>query len=131
MRFLEEHASAYDQQEKVLTHFEFYGAHTLVTTEGDLKVIDWENIGLSDRTHDFTTIYLRAYHFPEWQDQFLSNFRAGLPDDYPFEDMFAVESVLQSLGNLRRFNETTLKEELAEKDEAVEFYLSILDRFLS
>lgn len=130
-RFIDSHASIYDRQEKVLTHFEFYGAHLLVTAEGDLKVIDWENIGLSERTHDFTTIYLRAYHFPEWQDDFLYNFRTGLPDGYPFDDLFAVEAVLQSLGNLRFFSETGLGIERAEKEEAIDFFLSVLDRFIS
>ncbi|MEK7611385.1 MAG: phosphotransferase [Patescibacteria group bacterium] len=125
-RFLGEHASVYDRQQKVLTHFEFYGAHILSTLEGDLKIIDWENIGLSDPTHDFTTIYLRAYHFPEWQDEFLSIFRAGLPDDFPIDSVWPVELVLQSLGNLRRFAETTLREELAEKDDAVEYFRQTL-----
>lgn len=129
-RFLEEHASTYDQQTKVLTHFEFYGAHINVAADGGLKIIDWENIGLSDRTHDFTTIYLRAYHYPQWQEEFLFNFRAGLPDAYPFDNVWPVEMVLQSLGNLRRFSETTVKEELAVKEEAVEFFLAVLDRFL-
>lgn len=124
--FLAHGKTLYDQQAKVLTHFEFYGAHILSTIEGDLKIIDWENIGLSDPTHDFTTIYLRAYHFPEWQDEFLSVFRTGLPDEFPFDSVWPVELVLQSLGNLRRFSETKLESELSEKDDAVEYFLQTL-----
>ncbi len=129
--FLDHFSGLYDAQTKVLTHFEFYGAHINVAADGGLKIIDWENIGLSDRTHDFTAIYLRAFHYPRWQEDFLSNFRAGLPDAYPFDNIWPVELVLQSLGNLRRFSETTVKEELAVKEEAVEFFLAVLDRFLA
>lgn len=128
--FLEAFRSAYDRQEKVLTHFEFYGAHLLITPHGALKIIDWENVGLSDRTHDLATLWLRAYRYPKWQERFLSSFRGGCPKDFPFEEMFAVEAVLQALGNIRFFARTRLPWEVKEKDRALSFYLETIKKYV-
>lgn len=126
--FLETFRLTYDRQEKVLTHFEFYGAHLLMTPQKALKIIDWENVGLSDRTHDLATLWLRAYRCPRWQEGFLSNFRQGCPASFPFEKMFAVEAVLQSLGNIRFFACTKSPLEVKEKDGALSFYLETVKK---
>lgn len=128
--FLESYRALYDQSEKVLTHFEFYGAHLLVTPQKRIKIIDWENVGLSDRTHDLATLWLRAYHYPRWQDMFLSSFRKDCPEGFPFEKIFAVEAVLQALGNIRFFARTKNPGEVKERSRALDFYLTTVKSFV-
>jgi len=88
-----------------------------------VKLADWENVGWGNPLRDFTSLWVRSFVHPAWQENFLEGFRKGLKiGSADFEVLFGVEKILQNFGNLTHFDQAVLPEELALKESAMEFF---------
>lgn len=105
-----------------VTHHEFYGSQILSSGKS-IKLADWENVGWGHPLRDFTSLWIRSFEHPAWQEKFLDNFRKEIRlDPANFEILFGVEKILQSFGNLTHFAQTKLPEELVLKEKAMAFF---------
>jgi hypothetical protein len=99
--FLNGHRRMFDSQQLVINHFEPYADH-LLTFQGKLFIIDWENVGYGDVAHDPVVIWQRAFDKPLWQKTLIKTF-SNLPH---FKELFDVQLVMQSISNIRYFLDT-------------------------
>lgn len=130
-KLLEEKRAVFNAHQNVLCHYEFYGTHLLLTSGKKLKIIDWENVGWGNVTHDLTTLYLRTYSHPDWQERLLKSFREKVDPSTPFEDLFEIELLLQSTGNIRHFLTTREPLEVKERPRALNFFLAQVKEILA
>ena len=121
--FLDRAEPVYNRANRMaITHHEFYGSQILSSGE-TVKLADWENVGWGNPLRDFTSLWIRSFVHPAWQENFLEGFRKGLKiGSADFEVLFGVEKILQNFGNLTHFDQAVLPEELALKESAMEFF---------
>ncbi|MEA2064704.1 MAG: hypothetical protein U9O66_00180 [Patescibacteria group bacterium] len=97
-KFLKIREKKFNQKQNVLCHFEPYAAHFIKQKNG-FCVIDWENIGYGNIAHDISIIWNRAFLNPDWQKTLLSELNKNLKNNN-FQELFEIEILIQSLGNL-------------------------------
>lgn len=71
-----QYAPIYNRAPRVLAHQEPYSCHILKTAKG-LHLIDWENIGWSNPTHDIVALWMRAYQKTKVAKNTLSSDKAA------------------------------------------------------
>lgn len=130
-QLIAEKEELFNRNQVKLCHYEFYGTHLLFTSEGRLKVIDWENVGLSNIAHDLVTIYLRGFTNPKWQSTLIRLYRETVGDSELFDFLFKIEVLFQSLGNIRFFLTTTEPLEIAVKDPALTYFRGEVSKSLT
>lgn len=62
----------YNPQSFVLSHGEAFPPHFVRSTNGELGLIDWENVSYDDALYDFSVVYKRVFSDPTWQDRFVA-----------------------------------------------------------
>jgi hypothetical protein len=99
-RYFDERTDWHDQQLDTLVHGEVYPPH-LFWENGQLVMIDWENVGLDHRLHDLATVWIRTFDNPAWQARFhqvvVERGRLDQPEDRALWDL---EIVYKAAGNL-------------------------------
>lgn len=60
----------YRDYQPVLTHYEPYAPH-IFSKDGQMGLIDWENIGWGHCMQDFSVLYMRCFMEPDWQAEYL------------------------------------------------------------
>ena len=58
---------AYDNYERVISHYEPYSCHLFVDGH-KLAFIDWENVGWGHKLMDLSIFWMRMFDNPEWQN---------------------------------------------------------------
>lgn len=109
-KFLKIRKKKFNQTQNILCHFEPYAAHFIKQKNG-FCIIDWENIGWGNIAHDISIVWNRAFLKPDWQRELLSELNKNLKDDN-FKELFEIEILIQSLGNLVFWHYNKNKDEL-------------------
>lgn len=60
----------YSDYKKVVTHYEPYPPH-IFSSQGQMGLIDWENVGWGHQLQDLAVLYMRCSAKPEWQAEYL------------------------------------------------------------
>lgn len=118
-KFLKIREKRFNQSQNILCHFEPYAAHFIKQKNG-FCVIDWENIGWGNIAHDISIIWNRAFLRPIWQKELLSELDKNLKDDN-FKELFEIEILIQSLGNLVFWHYNKNKNELPFRKKYINF----------
>ena len=93
------YAPIYNHAPHVLAHQEPYAPHFLKIKNG-FHLIDWENVGWSNPTHDIVVLWMRAYQHPEWQKQLYQRFKRYWHHYKKFDDLWTIEVLIQSVFNV-------------------------------
>jgi len=93
------YAPIYNKAPQVLAHQEPYSCHILKTNK-DLRLIDWENVGWSNPTHDIVTLWMRANKKPDWQKQLYYRFKKNRHNYKKFDELWTIEVLIQSVFNI-------------------------------
>jgi aminoglycoside phosphotransferase (APT) family kinase protein len=99
-KFLREHGDFHDAQIATLAHGEVYPPH-IFYADGQVCLIDWENVSLSHPLSDYCAVWLRSYDNKAWQGQYLSGLeRRGILGGPERQKLWNIEVVYQSAKNL-------------------------------
>ncbi len=60
----------YTDYRRVITHFEPYPPH-IFALNGQMGLIDWENVGWGHQLQDLSVLYMRLAAKPEWRTEYL------------------------------------------------------------
>lgn len=93
------HAPIYNKAPQVLAHQEPYSCHIL-KTRNRTRLIDWENIGWSNPTHDVVNIWMRAHQKPDWQKYLYQRFKRYYHHYKKFDELWTIEVLIQSVFNI-------------------------------
>lgn len=105
-------APIYNHAPHVLAHQEPYAPHFLRVNHG-FRLIDWENIGWSNPTHDIVTLWMRAHQHPDWQKQLYQRFKRYWHHYKKFDDLWKIEVLIQSVFNVISWHFYNDKQDLA------------------
>ncbi len=120
--FVKRQHRLFNETQTVVTHHELYGPHIFVN-DGEMNVIDWENVGWGNPAHDFVELWVRSFTHPRFQSKLFQRFRASQKDKDVFDRLFRLEVILQGIGNLNHFKLTKLKEEKKVAKKFSEFIM--------
>lgn len=102
--FLKSNQRVYNSAPCYLSHNELYASHFFKKKGGGFIVIDWENLCPTNPVRDLAAVWMRAYAHREWQEKFLNQWRKTWSKPTAFDKLFALEIILQSLGNISEIN---------------------------
>ncbi|MCR9247256.1 MAG: aminoglycoside phosphotransferase family protein [bacterium] len=61
-----------ESRDHVLVHGEFLEDNIVVTADGEPHLVDFENLGIGNRDHDFAWFWIHSDRHPEWKRQLLA-----------------------------------------------------------
>lgn len=147
--FIKKRHSLFNKNQTTITHHEICGPHIFVKEacpqrlsasdggRGQMKVIDWENVGWGNPVHDFTELWVRSFAHQDFQTELFERFRALQRDKevvptgrQVFDQLFRLEVILQGIGNLNHFKITRVPEEKKVAKEVSSFLLENIERAL-
>lgn len=121
---------AYEEFERVITHYEPYACH-LFLVNGQISLIDWENVGWGHRMHDLSILWMRMIDDPEWQAEYVRL----LQEDGYFEGQgrryWDNELMMQSLANLNHLHYGGQFGTPAFTRRAIDFFKQTVERLLN
>ncbi|XOU94223.1 MAG: hypothetical protein ACNFW9_05255 [Candidatus Kerfeldbacteria bacterium] len=89
----------YKNAPKVLAHQEVYSPH-IININGQLKMIDWENIGWATPTNDIVAMWMRAHNHPNWQKKLKKSFQNKYKKYKQFDQLWDITVLVQSVYNV-------------------------------
>lgn len=128
--FIDKRHDIFNSNQTVMAHHEFYAPHIFLNG-GELKVIDWENVGWGNPAYDFAELWIRSFAKPDFREELLNRFREVQEEKDMFDQLLSLEIVLQGLGNLKYFNFTDLPEEKEVSEGIRTFLLDNINRVLA
>ena len=124
----------FNKNQTMITHHEIYGPHIFVNppshkaSEGEMNVIDWENVGWGNLAHDFVEFWIRSFAHQDFQAELSDRFRASQREKEVFDELFRLELILQGIGNLNHFKLTEVPEEREVAEEVSSFLLERIEK---
>lgn len=137
--FIKKRHSLFNKNQTTITHHEICGPHIFVSAKGrsasggnggQMKVIDWENVGWGNPAHDFVELWVRSFAHQDFQTELFERFWASQKDKEVFDQLFRLEVILQGIGNLNHFKITEVPEEKKVAKEVSPFLLENIERAL-
>lgn len=86
---------------KYLSHNDLNAGNVLYDTEGNFRIIDWENAGFDTYQKDFANIFHMAYNYPKWQKKFIKKMNFTIPDQMEF-NAWAIYLLLFNSAGLKK-----------------------------
>lgn len=112
----------------VLGHHEPYPSHLFVL-EGRIGLIDWENVGWTNRVQDLSKIWLRSFDAPKWQQRFEDSIRELGYFENGGWTVWQTELLLQCIANTGYVMRSHLGTS-EYRERAVEFFAHTIGRIL-
>jgi thiamine kinase-like enzyme len=130
INFLHEREKIFNQSQLVFTHFEPYASHFIKKNNGFI-IIDWENVGWGNASHDIGVVWLRAYDQKKWRDNLIKNFYRSTFLKKHFWDLFKMELLIQCIANLPYISHTTDPDEQKVRSKIFNFFKSQIDLIIT
>ncbi|HCJ52314.1 MAG: hypothetical protein A2898_05360 [Candidatus Kerfeldbacteria bacterium RIFCSPLOWO2_01_FULL_48_11] len=93
------HGNIYNKVSNILVHQEPYGVHFIKQHNDQMRLIDWENIGLGHAVHDYVVLWMRASQHSNWQEALYTAVKKHVVIN-EFEKQWELEVLIQSVFNV-------------------------------
>ncbi len=115
---------------RVITHHEPYPPH-IFASNGQMGLIDWENIGWGHQLQDLSVLYMRCAARPDWQAEYVA-----ILEEYGYFEgngrlFWESELLIQGLANYRYFTEGGPIGSPEYDSNAIAFFESMIDTVLT
>lgn len=108
-----------------LAHKDNHTMNFIINDKGEVTIIDWSSICLSNRLYDFAEIWVHGYEFPDWQNKIKKMYFKRSKNKKGTEELFKMMMfflTLKEIEHLKVYPDLVLGINGGDKKKAEEFF---------